>query len=111
MLETWNCPIAEVVNGVKGVYCMVPKNLNTKHEDLTKADNAKFFVTYAKDADVEKAMSKAAMAMLNKLMDTKKLSRVDAYTLASFTLDCRIAPYQTGDKEVHCMLAKDLWVK
>lgn len=110
MIATWNCPIAEVVNGIQGVYCMVPKNTSTKAYDLPKADNDKLFVTYAKDADLEKAMKTASMAMIDKLVTNKKLSRVDAYTLASFSMDCRIAPHQTGDKTVHCMLAKNLWV-
>lgn len=109
MLETWNCPIAEVVNGVQGIYCMVPKDLTVKAPVLAKSDNEKFFVTYAKDEDLEKAMKKASMDMLNKLVHIKKLSRTEAYTLASFTMDCRIAPYQSGEKEVHCMLAKNLW--
>lgn len=109
MLETWNCPISEVVNGVKGVYCILAKQTKAAN-DLPKTDNAKFFVTYAKDADVEKAMSIASMAMINKIVATKKLSRVDAYTLASFTMDCRIGPHKAGDKEVHCMMAKNLWV-
>lgn len=111
MLETWNCPISEVVNGVKGTYCMLPKLANApKPAALPKADNAEFLVTYAKHADLEKAMSTASMAMLNKIIDIKKLARVEAYMLASFTMDCRIGPHQSGDKEVHCMMAKNLWV-
>lgn len=111
MLTTWNCPISEVVNGVQGAYCMVPKEMNApKATALLKTDNAKFFVTYAKDPDIEQAMKTASMAMINKIVEEKKLSRVDAYTLASFAMDCRIAPYTSGDKEVHCMMAKNLWV-
>lgn len=111
MMETWNCPIAEVVNGVQGVYCMLPKQTNApKAAALPKTDNAKFFVTYAKDPDIEKAMKIASMAMLNKIVATKKLSRIDAYTLASLAMDCRIGPHLSGDKEIHCMMAKSLWV-
>lgn len=110
MLSTWNCPIAEVVNGVQGVYCMVPKNVKATRPTLLKADNAKFFVTYGKDADLEKAMKTASLDMINKVSSSKKISREDAYTLASFTMDCRIAPHTTGDKEVHCTMAKSLWV-
>lgn len=109
MLDTWNCPIAEVVNGVKGVYCMVPK-ASAARPVLLKTDNSQFFVTYGKDADLEKAMKMASMDMINKISTAKKISREDAYTLASFTMDCRIAPHKTGDKEVHCLMAKNLWV-
>lgn len=111
MLQTWNCPISEVVNGVQGVYCMVPKQASTKAFALPKTDNAQFFVTYAKDNDLENAMKKASMAMLDKVVAQKHLTKMDAYVLASFTMDCRIAPHQTGDKEVHCMMAKNLWTR
>ena len=111
MLSTWNCPISEVVNGVLGVYCIVPKQNNVKAFVLPTTDNAKFFVTYAKDPDLEQAMRKASMAMINKISEQKKLSRVDAYALASLAMDCRIAQPRAGkDKEVHCMTAKSLWV-
>jgi acetamidase/formamidase len=110
MYATWNCPIAEVVNGIQGVYCMVPKKTNGKAFVLPKTDNPKFFVTYAKDNDVEQAMKKASMAMLKKVSETKKITLTDAYVLASFTMDCRIGPHHAGEKEVHCMMAKNLWV-
>lgn len=111
MFATWNCPIAEVVNGVQGVYCMVPKNTQTTRPSLIDKDNAEFFVTYGKDADLEKAMKIASLEMINKVAAVKKLSKEDVYTLASFTMDCRIAPYTSGDKEVYCMMAKNLWEK
>lgn len=111
MLDVWNCPVAEVVNIIKGVYCMLPKEVNAaKPEPLPKSDTAELFVTYAKNADIEKAMSSASMDMLNKIVSTKKLSRLDAYALLSLTMDCRIGPHQSGDKEIHCTVAKNLWV-
>jgi acetamidase/formamidase len=111
MLTTWNCPIAEVVNGVQGVYCMLPKDLSISSPfELPKEDNAKFFATYGKDSDLENAMKTASMAMLNKIVKNKNISRDDAYMLASFAMDCRIGPYQSGEKEVFCMLPKSLWV-
>ncbi len=110
MFNAWNCPISEVVNGVKGVYCIVPKQANAARPSLPKTDNAKYFVTMGKDADAEKAMKIASMAMINKISKTKNITPEDAYVLASFTMDCRLSPYQSGDKEVHCMLPKSLWV-
>ncbi len=109
MLATWNCPIAEVVNGVQGVYCMVPKNSQSK-PTLLKSDNAQYFVTHGKNADLEAAMKTASLAMIDKVSAEKKLTREDVYTLASFTMDCRIAPYVSGEKEVYCKIAKKLWV-
>ncbi len=109
MYKTWNCPISEVVNGVQGVYCMVPKNASAKAFVLPKIDNQQFFVTYAKNADIEEAMKTASMAMLKKIAVTKKMTMSDAYVLASFAMDCRIGVYHAGEKEVHCMMAKNLW--
>lgn len=109
MLATWNCPIAEVVNGVQGVYCMLPKSTTEKAPTLSKVDTSAFFVTHAKSNDLHQAMSVASRNMLNKIISIKKLSHLDAYILASFTMDCRIAPHESGDKEVYCMMAKNLW--
>lgn len=110
MFDTWDCPVAEVVNIVKGTYCMLPKRTNApKPAALPKADNARFFVSYAKDADLEKAMAGAAMGLINAVAEKKKLSRLDAYSLASIAMDCRIGPHRSGDKEVHCMMPKNLW--
>lgn len=109
LLATWNCPIAEVVNGVQGVYCMVPKNVNAVRPVLLTADNNKFFVTHGKDVDLEKAMKMASLDMIRKVSAAKNISQEDAYTLASFTMDCRIAPYRMGDKEVYCNLSKGFW--
>jgi len=110
MMETWNCPISEVVNVVQGVYCMVPKQMGTR-PTLLKEDNAQYFVTTGKDTDLEKAMKTASLAMIDKVSKAKSLSRDDTYTLASFTMDCRIAPPLAGEKEVHCTLPKNLWVQ
>ena len=110
MYEIWNCPIAEMVNITKGTYCMIPKNINAaKPAPLPKQENAKFLVTYGKDADVDKAMQIASMEMINTLEKKKGLPRLDAYSLASIAMDCRIAPHRGGDKEVHCMTPKSLW--
>ncbi len=109
MYDTWNCPISEVVNGVLGVYCMIPKDINTKAFALPTADTATEFVTTGKNADVEIAMKTASMAMIKKLMAEKKMDKVSAYMLASFTLDCRIAKFEAGDKSVTCTMAKNLW--
>jgi acetamidase/formamidase len=112
MLDLWNCPIAQVVNVVKGTYCMLPKQASAPRPGvLPKEDNAEVFATYAKDADLNKAMDGASMAMINALVQKKGLTRLDAYALASMTMDCRIAPHKEGDKEVHCMLPKSLWVQ
>jgi acetamidase/formamidase len=112
MLDGWNCPISEVVNIVKGTYCMIPKAANTlRPAPLPTQDDADFFVTVARDADLGKAMDGASMAMIDAIVQKKGLSRLDAYALLSMTMDCRIAPHREGDKAVHCMAPKSLWTR
>jgi acetamidase/formamidase len=111
MLNTWDCRISEVVDVLFGTYCMNPKSANApKPAALPKADNAKTFVTYASDENLGKAMDTASMAMINKLVKEKSLTRLDAYALASMAMDCRLGKPAGAAKEVHCMVPKSLWV-
>jgi acetamidase/formamidase len=111
MRKLWDCRIAEVVNVVKGTYCMNPKKLDAPlPAALPKAETGSDLVTYAKDASLAKAMDAASMAMIELLQKQKKLARLDAYGLASVAMDCRIGPPVGSDKEVHCLVPKSLWV-
>lgn len=111
MVQQWDCRVSEVVNVVKGTYCMVPKRA-AAGPVLPTAENAQYYVTVVKDADLDKAMDGASMAMINLLQEKRKLSRLDSYGLASIAMDCRIAaPAATGnDKSVHCLLPKSVFV-
>ena len=110
MFDGWNCPISEVVNIVKGTYCMLPKQASApRPAALPKEDTAEAHATYARDPDLNKAMDTASMAMINDLVGKRNLTRLDAYALASVAMDCRIGPHRTGDKEVHCTVPKSLW--
>jgi acetamidase/formamidase len=111
MLATWDCRISEVVDVLFGTYCMNPKSSKAPAPmTLPKADDARYLVTYAKDADLAKAMDTASMAMINKLAKEKSLTRLDAYALASMSMDCRLGRPQGAEKEVHCLVQKSLWV-
>ena len=111
--NVWDCPISEVVDEVNGTYCIIPKNLNNpiKPIPLPQKDTNKLYVTVSKNVDLMQAMKDASFAMITKIVKEKKLTPLDAYSLCSIAMDCRIAPYKTGAKAVHCMLAKDLWIK
>jgi acetamidase/formamidase len=43
------------------------------------------------------------------VMDKRKLSRLDAYGVASIAMDCRVAAHTTGPKKVHCMVPKSIF--
>jgi acetamidase/formamidase len=111
MMRNWDCRISEVVDIVNGTYCMNPKAKDAKPPAaLPTAEDARNLVTYAKDADLNKAMNTASMAMINLLNQKKNLSRLDAYALASMAMDCRLLPPKGAEKEVSCLVPKSLWV-
>jgi acetamidase/formamidase len=110
MLRVWDCPVSEVVNVVKGTYCMLPKAANAKPPTpLPNAETARMFVTVGSSTDLNAAMDTASMAMIDLLVQRKGLARLDAYALASMAMDCRIAPPKSAAKQVHCMVPKSLW--
>jgi acetamidase/formamidase len=110
MLQIWDCPIAEVVDIVKGTYCMIPKNAAAKPPPpLPAAETSQDYVTVGKSSDVNSAMDTASMGMINLLVEKLKLNRLDAYGLASVAMDCRIATPTSAEKTVHCLLSKSLW--
>jgi acetamidase/formamidase len=110
MLQMWDCPIAEVVDIVKGTYCMNPKNVAAKQpQPLPAAETAQDYVTVGKSPDLNSAMDTASMGMINLLVEKLKLNRLDAYGLASVAMDCRVAAPTSAEKTVHCLLSKSLW--
>jgi acetamidase/formamidase len=106
-----DCRIAEVVNQLRGVYCMLPKRPTNAIVANPQKDTSDSFVTYAVDADAMQALNKSAMQMITRLQEMKKLSALDAYALSSLALDARIGKLEAGAKHVHCLLPKSLWVK
>jgi acetamidase/formamidase len=105
-----DCRVAEVVNQLKGVYCMLPKQPIPMLAPNPIADTADNYVTHAIDGDAMKAMNMAAMSLIERIQDIKGLSALDAYSLASLAMDTRIGRIEPGAKNLHCLLPKSLWV-
>ena len=57
-----DCRVSQVVNIKKGIHCLNPKDVTGK-EDMERptTETAKYYVTHAKDADLNKAMDDASM--------------------------------------------------
>lgn len=111
MAKVSDCRISEVVNIKKGVYCMNPKDAKSKVvAEHPTAETPQYLVTSAADADLNKAMDTASMAMINLLQEKKSLSRLDAYALVSMAMDCRLGDMADDKKSVHCLVPKGLWV-
>ena len=79
-------------------------------EALPNAENSKYLVTVARNADLNKAMDEASWMMLEVLQRQRNLSRLDAYSLASMVMDCRLAMPSGDEKVVHCLVPKSTWV-
>jgi acetamidase/formamidase len=110
--KTSDCRVTQVVDGKKGVHCTSAKDVaKSLAEPQPKAETAAYLVTYVANADINKAMDAASWAMIGLLEKEKNLSRLDAYSLASMTMDCRVGEMDAAEKSVHCIVPKSLWVK
>ena len=110
MMQGWDCRISEVVDIVKGTFCFNPKDARARPPAaLPSNETATDYVTVGRNADLNKAMDTASMAMINLLSEKRQLDRVDAYGLASVAMDCRIAPPTGSEVAVHCLTSKSLW--
>lgn len=69
-----------------------------------------YLVTVGTGPDLNKAMDDAAWAMIDLLEQQKKLTRLDAYGLASMVMDCRLAVPAGDINSVHCLVPKSIWV-
>jgi acetamidase/formamidase len=105
-----DCRVSQVVNVKKGIHCLNPKDVNAR-EDMERptAETAQYLVTHVKDADLNKAMDGASMAMIKLLETDKKVARLDAYGLASVAMDCRVGAVSDAEKNVHCLMPKSIW--
>jgi acetamidase/formamidase len=112
MLQQSDCRVSQVVNIKKGIHCLTPKNAADR-EDMERptAETATYYVSHAKDADLNKAMNDASMGMIKFLETEKKIARLDAYGLASAAMDCRVGAISPTEKNVHCLVPKSLWDK
>jgi acetamidase/formamidase len=111
MATVSDCRVSQVVNVKKGIHCLNPKNTRDK-EDMERPtkETAKYYVSHAKDADLNKAMNDASMGMFKFLETEKKIARLDAYGLASVAMDCRVGAISATEKNVHCLMPKSIWV-
>jgi acetamidase/formamidase len=111
MQDYGDCRVAEVVNQVKGTYCMLPKKATPKLAPNPVKDTRDSYVTAATNADAMVAMNISAMQMIERIAELKKLSLLDSYSLASLAMDARIGRIEPGAKTIHNLMPRSLWVK
>jgi acetamidase/formamidase len=110
MNDYGDCRVAEIVNQVKGVYCMLPKRATLKRAANPIKDTQDSYVTTATDTDVMNAMNVSALQMIERIAELKKLSPLDSYALASLAMDARIGRIEPNAKTIHNLLPRSLWV-
>ena len=110
MPQVADCRVSQVVNIKKGVHCLTPKDAKVAGlPERARSETGAFLATHAADRDLNKAMDDASRAMIG-VLQQRQLSRLDAYGLASMTMDCRLGAMSDESKAVHCMVPKSLWV-
>ena len=112
MKKVSDCRISQVVNIKKGIHCLNPKSPGGR-EDMERPtrETSKYYVSHAKDANLNTAMDNASRNMIKWLESNKGIARLDAYGLASVAMDCRVGDVSGAEKNVHCLMPKSLWVK
>jgi len=110
MATRYDCRIAEVVNQMKGVFCMIPKKgVQLKRAVRPLRETPSYYVTSASSPDLQSAMNEAAFAMIEQIAERKSMSTLDAYSLMSLTMDSRLGDIADSRKTVHCLVPKNLW--
>lgn len=97
--KTSDCRVTQVVDIKKGVHCISSKDQSkVLAAQLPNAETADYLVTYAANTDMNKAMDAASWNMIELLQKQKSLTRLDAYSLASMTMDCRVGEMDAPEK-------------
>jgi len=76
-----------------------------------RAETPTHYMTMGLNADLDEAARSATSDMLDFLVDTKGLSRDDAYMLASASMDLVITQAVDGTKGVHALMPKSIFAK
>ena len=76
-----------------------------------RAETATHYITMGLDPDLDEAAKIATREMLDLLVETKGLSRDDAYMLASAAMDLVVTQVVDGTKGIHAMMPKAIFKK
>jgi acetamidase/formamidase len=82
-----------------------------QHLRWPRAETATHFITMGLHTDLDEAAKIATREMLDWLVQTKGMSRDEAYLLASAAMDLSVTQVVDGTKGVHAMLPKAIFKK
>jgi len=80
------------------------------HLRWPRAETPTHFITMGLHEDLNEATKLAVREMIDFLMSEKHLSRDDAYMLSSVAADLHITELVDGNKGVHMMIPKSIFV-
>lgn len=76
---------------------------------LPRAETPTHYMTMGMDRDLDVAAKIATREMLDWMVEMKKISRDDAYFIASAAMDLTVTQAVDGTKGIHAMLAKSMF--
>ena len=82
-----------------------------RHLRWPRAETPTHYITMGFDPDLDQAAKMATREMLDFLVETKGLSREDAYLLASAAMDLVVTQVVDGTKGIHAMMPKAIFQK
>jgi acetamidase/formamidase len=74
-----------------------------------RAETATHYITMGLDPDLDEAAKIATREMLDFLVETKGISREDAYLLSSIAMDLMVTQVVDGTKGIHAMMPKAIF--
>jgi branched-chain amino acid transport system substrate-binding protein len=80
------------------------------HLTWPRAETPTHYITMGLDLDLDDAAKQALREMIDLLGREQGISRADAYTLCSLACDLHVTQLVDGNKGIHAMLRKDLFV-
>jgi len=101
--------LTAVETSLKGeIQVLVHKNRRLR---WPRAETPTHYITMGLDPDLDEAAKIATREMLDLLVETKGLSREDAYLLASAAMNLIVTQVVDGTKGIHAMMPKAVFVK
>jgi acetamidase/formamidase len=101
--------ITAMETSLTGVFQLIVRK--DMHLKWPRAETPTHWITMGLDPDLTQAARICAIETIDFLVETKKLSREDAYALTSVGVDLEITQLVDGTKGVHAMIPKSIFVK
>ena len=110
MEKSWDCRISEVVDEVLGTYCVVPKDPAAPPAPALPTGDTPPPGVERHRTEGTRCDEGGRQRRIGQDGGQSRITRNDAYHLATMVLDCRIDRWTGGDKTVACSVPKSIKV-